>query len=173
MRPKPLILGILLLLCSLGIGLYIFAYMLPLKTAIWGDEGQETPGTILDMHQEYSSSSHRNIVYYAETAYQTTDGQDCIVMNTYDFVKWYALKEERNATVRYLKRDPLTSFEIHSMQARKPSIGWYVFLCAVFALPGLLLVFVGFSKPEPEEDNTSIYTQTTYSNRKPPRAPLG
>jgi hypothetical protein len=172
MRPKPLLLGILLLLSALDVGLYGFAYDLPLKTAIFGPEGQEVPGTIVEMREEKSPSG-RNITYIADVAFEDAQGEQYLLRSTYHFVQWYALKEERNARVRYLKSDLHTAVEIHSIQAEKPGILWYLFLCAVFALPGLLLTIVGFSRPEAEEEAaSSVYTPRPSTGRKPPRGPL-
>lgn len=165
MEEHPILAGIPMLLVGICLGIYYFGYVYPTKSAVFGPEGQETPGTIQAM---YESPSRNNITYYAVVAYQDANGRPYLVRDTYNFTKWFALKDDRNATVRFLKQDPRVAFEMHSQQAEKPSLIWYGLQCGVCLFLGIMLIFYGFSLAREEKEAQYVPAPSQTSNRRPP-----
>lgn len=166
MEDYPMASGIVLLLIGIGLSLYYFGYVFPTQFAIFGSEGQEAPATVETMSQ---GSSRSDIGYYADVTFQDASGRPHLVHGTYGFQKWNALKEDRNPTVRYLKKDPSVAVEMHSREGERPNLFWSLLGCGLCLFLGSVLIFTGYSGSREEREAQAV-TETPYTptHRPPP-----
>jgi 4-amino-4-deoxy-L-arabinose transferase-like glycosyltransferase len=167
----PVLSGGFVLLLGIALSWYYFGSVYPRKTAIFGPAGQETRGSIVDMREEENHNSAST--YSASISFQDAAGNSHLIQATYDFVHYYALRDDRVAVVRYLKSDPSQAVEIHSRQGERPSVVWYAFQCVLLLGIGGVLILYGRARSAPEEpDARTIRAAYGASTRRPRGGPL-
>ncbi len=164
----PILSGIVVLLLGCGLTYFYFGIVYPIKTAIYGRLGQETHASIFDMKEENSRNS---VAYLADIEYQDPAGRTHLLHQTYGFMQYLALKDERNAVVRFLKSDPSQAFEIHSKQGERPNVIWYGLQCGLLLVLGVVLILYGRSRLRQEDSEIEHVPAPVI--RRPPGRPLG
>ena len=167
-ETSPILSGIVVLLLGCGLTYLDFGIIYPAKTRIYGPHGQETRASIANMK---AVSRQNSITYLADIEYQDIAGQTHLLHQTYGFMQYLALKDERNAVVRFLRSDPDQAFEIHSKQGEKPNSIWYGLQCGALLGLGVVLILYGRARSRQEEPETE-HTPAPVM-RRPTGRPLG
>ena len=168
-EAAPILSGVALAIIGLIWGWFNLAVAYPVKAALFSREAREAPATITDMREVEENRDSKS--YVADLEFQDGTGRKHLIRDTYAFTKYYALRDERNAMVRYLPRNPEMAVEIHSQQAEKPALLLEAGLPAICLLGGISCVLYGRNRNRDLNDETA-YSPPTAPGRRPPGRPL-
>jgi len=138
-RRTPLtVIGLLIVLASIGIGVSFFGIEYPKQVALSGPESRSATGVISALGQE---TSGRYTGYYSDVEFADESGRLFHLRAFYPKTDWDNLHQGSAVTVRYLAKDPDTAVEPNSYKGKRDPKVMLAIDCGLLLL-GIVLILL-------------------------------